>query len=69
MSDEGPEPRPSFLDRIVDRALGVLGSLGFNAILVAVCAVAFGLFARETVPRRASPTALLHVGTKGTDSA
>ena len=31
MSDEGPEPRPSFLDRIVDRALGVLGSLGFNA--------------------------------------
>lgn len=51
-SDIGIVVGPPLMGWIVD-ATGSYGwSLGFNAILVAACSLAFGLFARETVPRR-----------------
>jgi MFS family permease len=54
-ADMGFVVGPLLLGWIAD-ATGSFGwSLGFNAVLLAACALLFGLFARETVGRRAEP--------------
>jgi multidrug resistance protein len=55
-SDVGFVIGPLLLGWIADATGSFSWALGFNAVLVAVCALAFALFARETVARPTAPT-------------
>ena len=54
-ADMGFVVGPLLLGWIADTTGSFGWALGFNAVLLAACALLFGLFARETVGRRAEP--------------